>query len=215
MYASRASRWASSKLNFRSRLWPLLRFRALLVPAIRRSGESLDLAAAGLDLGSGRRGVRRVRTPNGLPVNSPKRTVGSRCANMYVARDRDCVYGDVFIHRLRAMGIRDRPVALRSPCQNGCAERLIGSIRWDCLDHVVEFGEGRLRHMLASCQRCYNDACTHLSLNKDAGKYGVTFVGRLRQTPRCHFLSRSRPLHPLGALRAFVRSIPSTGDKVA
>ena len=53
----------------------------------------------------------------------------------YIIRDRDGAYGDVLIRRLRAMGIRDRPIAPRSPWQNGCAERLIGSIRRDCLDH--------------------------------------------------------------------------------
>src|SRR6266481_3201378 len=61
----------------------------------------------------------------------------------YIIRDRDRVYGGVFARRLRAMGIRDRPIAPRSPWQNGCAERLIGSIRRDCLDHVVVFGERR------------------------------------------------------------------------
>jgi hypothetical protein len=65
-----------------------------------------------------------------------------------IVRDRDCVYGDVVIQRLRAMGIRDRPILPRSPWQNGCSERLIGSIRRDCLDHVVVFGERYLRHLL-------------------------------------------------------------------
>ena len=51
----------------------------------------------------------------------------------YIARDRDCVYGDVVIQRLRAMGIRDRPISPRSPWQNGYSERLIGSIRQDSL----------------------------------------------------------------------------------
>src|SRR6267143_953740 len=86
----------------------------------------------------------------------------------YIIRDRDCVYGDVFLRRLRAMGIRDRPIAPRSPWQNGCAERLIGSIRRDCLDHVLVFGERHLRHLLKSYQEYYNEARTHLSLQKDA-----------------------------------------------
>jgi transposase InsO family protein len=59
----------------------------------------------------------------------------------YIIRDRDSAYGNVFIRRLRAIGIRDRPISARSPWQNGCAERLIGSIRRECLDHVVVFGE--------------------------------------------------------------------------
>ena len=63
----------------------------------------------------------------------------------YLVRDRDSIYGDVFIRRLQAMGIRDRPTAPRSPWQNGYCERLIGSIRRDCLDHVVVFGEQHLK----------------------------------------------------------------------
>jgi transposase InsO family protein len=65
----------------------------------------------------------------------------------YLVRDRDSIYGEVFIRRLRAMGIRDRPTAPRSPWQNGYCERLIGSIRRDCLDHVVVFSERHLRHL--------------------------------------------------------------------
>jgi Integrase core domain len=78
----------------------------------------------------------------------------------YIVRDRDCVYGDVVIQRLRAMGIRDRPISPRSPWQNGYSERLIGSIQRDCLDHVVVFGERHLRHLLNSYQKYYNEART-------------------------------------------------------
>ncbi len=85
-----------------------------------------------------------------------------------MVRDRDAVYGDIFIRRLRAMGIRDRPTAARSPWQNGYAEQLIGSIRRECLDNVVVSGERHLRHLLGSYQKYYNDARTHLSLDKDA-----------------------------------------------
>ena len=102
----------------------------------------------------------------------------------YIIRDRDGAYGDVLIRRLRAMGIRDRPIAPRSPWQNGHTERLIGSIRRDCLDHVVVFGEQHLRHLLRSYQRYYNDARTHLSLNKDAPALGaVQAVGRIVANP--------------------------------
>ena len=61
---------------------------------------------------------------------------------------RDGAVGDIFLRRLQAMGIRDRPTAARSPWQNGHAERLIGSIRRECLDYVVVFGERHLRHLL-------------------------------------------------------------------
>jgi hypothetical protein len=89
-------------------------------------------------------------------------------APKYLIRDRDRAYGEVFTRRVRSMGIRDRPTAPRSPWQNGHAERLIGSIRRECLDHVVVFGERHLRHLLRSYMQYYNDARTHLSLSKDA-----------------------------------------------
>jgi transposase InsO family protein len=93
---------------------------------------------------------------------------GWRDAPRYIVRDRDGAYGEAFTQRVRAMGIRDRPITPRSPWQNGYAERLIGSIRRDCLDHVVVFGERHLRHLLISYQKYYNEARTHLSLCKDA-----------------------------------------------
>ena len=102
----------------------------------------------------------------------------------YIIRDRDSVYGEIFKRRLRAMGIRDRPTAPRSPWQNGHTERLIGSIRRECLDHVVVFGERHLRHLLLSYMAYYNSARTHLSLNKDAPlPRAVQAIGRILPTP--------------------------------
>src|SRR6266699_800130 len=66
-------------------------------------------------------------------------------APRYVIRDRDCIYGAAVTHRLRTMGIRDKPIAPGSPWQNGFAERLIGSIRRECVDHLVVLGEAHLR----------------------------------------------------------------------
>jgi transposase InsO family protein len=86
----------------------------------------------------------------------------------YLVRDRDGAYGEIFIRRVRSIGIRDRPTSPRSPWQNAYAERLIGSIRRECLDHIVVFGERHLRHVLLSYMDYYNDTRTHLSLNKDA-----------------------------------------------
>jgi hypothetical protein len=83
-------------------------------------------------------------------------------------RDHDAVYGAIFTRRVRAMGIRDRPIAPRSPWQNGHAERLIGSLRRECLDHVIVFGERHLRQLLFLYMDYYNKARTHLPLNKDA-----------------------------------------------
>jgi hypothetical protein len=80
-------------------------------------------------------------------------------APRYLIRDRGGAYGETFIRRLEAMGIRDRPSSARSPWQNGHAERLIGSIRRDCLDHVVVFGE---RH-LAICSIRTRDTTTRFA----------------------------------------------------
>jgi Integrase core domain len=73
----------------------------------------------------------------------------------YLVRDHDAVYGKIFIRRLRARGIRDRPIAPRSPWHNGHAERLIGSLRRECLDHVVVYSERHLRQLLL-LQFCEN-----------------------------------------------------------
>ena len=89
-------------------------------------------------------------------------------APRYLIRDRDTVYGAAATRRMRAMGIRDRPITLRSPWQNGHVERLIGSVRRDCLDHVVVLGESHLRFLLAKYTSYYNGARTHLALDKDA-----------------------------------------------
>jgi transposase InsO family protein len=100
-------------------------------------------------------------------VNQLTEACGWEQAPHYLIRDRDGVYGEVFIRRLRSMGIRDRPTSPRSPWQNGLAERLIGSIRRECLDHVVVFGERHLRYILLSYMKYYNEVRTHLSLEKD------------------------------------------------
>src|SRR5450631_32746 len=89
-------------------------------------------------------------------------------APRYLIRDRDRAYGEIFIRRLRSMGIRDRPTSPRSPWQNGYAERLIGSIRRECVDHIIVLGERHLRHVLMSYMKYYNEVRTHLSLDKDA-----------------------------------------------
>ena len=86
----------------------------------------------------------------------------------YMIRDRDRIYGTVVTRRLRAMGIRDRPIAPASPWQNGFAERLIGSIRRECLDHIIVLDEVHLRRILKSYARYYNETRTHLALDKDA-----------------------------------------------
>src|SRR6266446_320483 len=89
-------------------------------------------------------------------------------APRYLIRDRDRVYGTVVTRRLRAMGIRDKPTAPASPWQNGVAERLVGSIRRESVDHVIVLGEAHLSRILKSYARYYNGVRTHRSLNKDA-----------------------------------------------
>src|SRR6202011_748651 len=87
----------------------------------------------------------------------------------YLIRDRDGIYGAAVTRRLRAMGIRDKPIAPGSPWQNGVAERLIGTIRRECVDHVIALGEQHLRQVLKSyANNYYNTSRTHCSLDKDA-----------------------------------------------
>ena len=88
-------------------------------------------------------------------------------APCYLIRDRDHIYGDIVTRRLCAMGIRDKPTAPASPWQNGFAERLIGSIRRECVDHIVVLSEAHLRRILQTYACYYNDIRTHWSLNKD------------------------------------------------
>jgi len=88
-------------------------------------------------------------------------------APRYLVRDRDAIYGAAVTRRLRAMGIRDKPVAAGSPWQNSFAERLIGSIRRECVDYVIALGEQHLRRVLKSYASYYDSAKTHRSLDKD------------------------------------------------
>src|SRR5437870_8479603 len=105
-------------------------------------------------------------------------------APRYLIRDRDCVYGAAVTHRLRTMGIRDKPIAPGSPWQNGFAERLIGSIRRECVDHLVVLGEAHLRRILTKYATYYNELRTHRSLNKDAPiRRAIQHVGRIVSAP--------------------------------
>ena len=126
---------------------------------------------------------------------------------------------------LDAIGIRDRPTSPRSPWQNAYAERLIGSIRRECIDHVVVFGERHLRHVLLSYMDYYNGTRTHLSLSKDApmsraaetagrilcrpilgGLHPDLICGRHSAKkiaqPRCEPKPRNLPMQRRGTLRA-------------
>src|SRR5205807_9081359 len=89
-------------------------------------------------------------------------------APSYLLRDRDQVYGEQFRHRVKGMRIEEVLTAPHSPWQNPFAERLIGSIRRECLDHVLVLGESHLRRILARYFSYYHRARTHLALDKDA-----------------------------------------------
>jgi len=135
----------------------------------------------------------------------------------YMIRDRDRIYGAVVTRRLRAMGIRDKPIAPASPWQNGVAERLIGSIRRECLDHIIVLGEAHLRRILNSYARYYNETRTHLALDKDAPlSRTVKRAGRIlppnprRTAPRiCPDLIFDR--HTVGEPRARIEVIKFAG----
>lgn len=89
-------------------------------------------------------------------------------APKYLIRDRDGAFGLAVQQRLEAMGIRDSPTSPRSPWQNGYVERVIGSIRRECLDQMIVLGEDHLRLAMRAYVHYYNTARTHLSLDKDA-----------------------------------------------
>jgi len=102
----------------------------------------------------------------------------------YLLRDRDRSYGAFVRRRLRAMGIRDHPTAPRSPWQNGHVVRLIGSVRRECLDHIVVMGEASLRRTLKAYARYYNEVRTHRSLRKDSPEARpIQFTGTVRSRP--------------------------------
>src|ERR1700688_4389790 len=106
----------------------------------------------------------------------------------YLIRDRDRIYGSVVTRRLRAMGIRDKPTAPASPWQNGFAERLIGSIRRECLDHIIVFGEAHLRRTLRS-YACSTTTSEHIG----------------------HWIKMRRSLARFSALESSVRTRYSAG----
>jgi putative transposase len=108
-------------------------------------------------------------------------------APAYLLRDRDQVYGQQFRHRVKGMGIDEVITAPHSPWQNPFAERLIGSIRRECLNHVLVLGERHLRRILGRYFDYYHRARTHLSLDKDAPDVrAVEFpeAGRIVEIPQ-------------------------------
>jgi len=88
-------------------------------------------------------------------------------SSRYLLRDRDGIYGKVFQHRVQSMGIEEFVTSYRSPWQNAYVERLNGSIRRECTDHMIVFSENHLRRGLQSYFEYYNNDRTHLGLDKE------------------------------------------------
>ena len=152
--------------------------------APRIHGELLKL---GIDIGQTSIAKYMARR-RGPPSQGWKTFLRNRCGweqvPRYLIRDRDACYGGLFVRRVRSLGIRDHPTSPRAPWQNGYAERLIGSIRRECLDHVIVFGERHLRHLLLSYMEYYNAARTHLSLGKDTPvRRVIQYTGRIQMRP--------------------------------
>ncbi len=110
-------------------------------------------------------------------------------APSYLLRDRDASYGMGFRDRVRMMSIKEVVTAPRSPWQNPYVERLIGSIRRECLDHIIIFNEHHLRGVLSSYFQYYHKSRTHLSLDKDC--------------------PQTRPIHPPAAGK--IIAVPEVG----
>ena len=100
-------------------------------------------------------------------------------APRFLHRDRDSIYDSEVRAAVKALGIDDVPSAPRSPWQNPYAERVIGSIRFDMLDHVIVLGEGHARRLLRGYKAYYNGSRNHLSLGKDPP------IHRAVQGPEC------------------------------
>jgi len=131
------------------------------VTSARRSSDKVTRPASPLD-------VRSYPNSRHSDISRAQLQAGGSLAPPYLVRDRDQVYGTIVTRRLRAMGIRDKPIAPASPWQNGFAERLIGSIRRECVDHCVVLSEAHLCRILQTYAGYYNNIRTHRSLGKDA-----------------------------------------------
>jgi transposase InsO family protein len=125
---------------------------------------TFELLFAFLVLGHGRRQLLRFEVTRHPAAEWLARQITEAfpwiSAPAYLVRDNDRAYGHAFQCRVRAMGIRDRPISPGSPSQNGIAERLIGTLRHECLDQMVIFGEAHLQRILASYTAYYNQART-------------------------------------------------------
>jgi len=116
-------------------------------------------------------------------------------APRYLLRDRDSIYGGRFRTRINSMGIEEVLTGYRSPWQNAYVERLHGSIRRECTDHVIVFGEEHLRRILRSYFEYYHQDRTHLGLDKETPterpvSHRASSSARLMELPRVGGLHR-------------------------
>jgi len=129
-----------------------------------------------------RRRVLHIGVPrNPTAVWTAQQTVEAlpwRTSGRYVVRDRDGIYGEVFERGIEGLGLEQVVIAARSPWQNAFAERLIGSLRRECLDHVIARHERHLLRIVRSYVAYYNEARTHLALGKDPPEPRPISTGR-------------------------------------
>jgi hypothetical protein len=102
----------------------------------------------------------------------------------YLIRDRDKKYGTLLGSKKNRFGIDEIVTSYRSPWQNGYVERVIGSIRRECLDHVIVLNESHLRNILTDYISYYNKYRTHLGIDKDSPEgRSVQIVGKIDKIP--------------------------------
>jgi len=109
---------------------------------------------------------RQIPAPNGGLNKSPTLSPYEK-APRFLIRDRDGIYGEYFKNRMISMGIEEVPIAPRSPWQNPYCEPIIGSIRRECLDHLIVLNERHLYHILAEFFDYYHNSRPHLSLGRN------------------------------------------------
>ena len=107
----------------------------------------------------------------------------------YLIRDRDKKYGKLLEGKKNSFGIDEIVTAYRSPWQNGYVERVIGSIKRECLDHVIVLNESHLRNILIEYFSYYNKYRTHLGINKDSPEgRSIQFAGEIDKIPQVNGL---------------------------